>query len=130
MQIINCVWYGPEDCASVKDSGGWYGLRCDDWPARCLCAGPANASASFAQDLDELEAAWEAHVREREAGEASVGSKLQMQRRAEPLLVRVRSAATARPQRALVPAAAGRHNPAPACLAPSFALKTVAPAHA
>ena len=63
----------PESCAMVSWQGGWGDIPCDlpfamSWTApRCLCAGPTNASASFASDLDELEAAWAAHMRETRA---------------------------------------------------------------
>ena len=53
--------YGVESCAFITGQGEWRNYPClpsaVGLTARCLCAGPANASAAFPDDLDALEAA-------------------------------------------------------------------------
>ena len=60
-------WLAGEDCAVMGGRDGtWYDALCEsiDLGHRCLCAGPANASAAFPDDLEALEAAVEAAVEE------------------------------------------------------------------
>ena len=63
--------YGPEDCAIMSSKGAWLDQPCLPsalrLKARCLCAGPANASAALEQDLETLEERWEESVQETEA---------------------------------------------------------------
>ena len=74
-------WLATEDCA-VMDGlyGTWFSRSCasidlgwiTDLSFRCLCAGPANASAAFPDDLEALEAAVEAALEELRANVAVV----------------------------------------------------------
>ena len=66
-------WLATEDCAVMGGRDGtWFSRSCASvdlgWttlPAyRCLCAGPANASAAFPDDLEALEAAVEEQLQE------------------------------------------------------------------
>lgn len=57
---------GAESCAVMTGQGSWldrpcfaHGLFSALGSARCLCAGPANASSSFAGDLAALQAEWQ-----------------------------------------------------------------------
>ena len=69
----NDAWLAPEDCAMMYGGDGTWNdglcasivLHTHVHPShRCLCAGPANASAAFPDDLEALEAALEAALEE------------------------------------------------------------------
>ena len=72
-------WWASADCAlMVGRDGTWFYSFCasieltwmTDLGYRCLCAGPANASAAFPDDLEALEAALEAALDEARANVA------------------------------------------------------------
>ena len=74
-------WVAAEDCAVMDGRyGTWFSRSCasidlgwiTDPGFRCLCAGPANASAAFPDDLEALEAAVEAALEELRANVAVV----------------------------------------------------------
>ena len=74
-------WLAAEDCAVMDGRyGTWFSRSCasidlgwiTDPGFRCLCAGPANASAAFPDDLEALEAAVEAALEELRASVAVV----------------------------------------------------------